>query len=281
MTTKRCGAGAFVLVLVGCGTGPDGAPATDDQGSTSASLAAAPAAEKMLEMTYVYDASAIYWPDATGFRLEKGTWGQTAGGYWYASNEYSAAEHGGTHLDAPIHFSEGGRTIDQIPAAELIGPAVRVDVTSECEEDRDYLLQVADIDRWEREHGPVPRGAWVIMYTGIGTRHYPDPKGVLGTDIEGPQAIQHLSFPGFSPEVVSWLIENREIAGVAIDTPSIDYGRSTDFKAHRILSAADKPGLENIANLDKLPDAGAILYVMPMLIRDGTGAPARVFAVLP
>jgi len=237
--------------------------------------------EKLLDMTYPYDETTIYWPTAEPFKLTKGNWGITELGYWYASNEYSAAEHGGTHADAPIHFAENGRTIDQIPLEEWIGPAVKIDVTEKCEEDRDYLLQVEDIKNWEKTYGQIPDHAWVIMYTGIGTKYYPDKEKVLGTSKTGEAAIPELSFPGFSPESVEFLTEERNITGLALDTPSIDYGKSKEFKVHQILFAADKLALENIANLDKLPTAGAMLFVMPMLIMDGTGAPARVFALLP
>jgi len=211
----------------------------------------------------------------------KGNWGITEKGYWYAANEYSAAEHGGTHVDAPIHFAENGRTIDQIPIQEWIGPAVKIDVVSKCDENRDYLLQVEDILDWEKQYGRIPDGAWVIMYTGIDTRYYPDKEKVFGTSKTGMEAIPELNFPGFSPESVKFLVEKRNITGIGLDTPSIDYGRSTEFKVHQILFAADKVAIENIANLDKLPASGAMLYAMPMLIKDGTGAPARVFAVLP
>lgn len=236
---------------------------------------------RLLDMTYPYNEDTIYWPTARPFQLVKVSWGISEGGYWYASNEFSAAEHGGTHADAPIHFAENGRTIDQIPLEEWIGPAVKIDVTAECEENRDYLLSVEDIKSWEEEYGKIPDGAWVIMYTGIGTKYYPDKMKVLGTDKTGAEAIPELSFPGFSPESAKFLTEERNITGIALDTPSIDYGKSAEFMVHRIMFAADKLALENIANLDKLPAQGAMLYVIPMLITDGTGAPARVFAVIP
>ncbi len=235
----------------------------------------------ILDMTYSYDANTIYWPTAKSFILENVSWGITEGGWWYASNEFSASEHGGTHVDAPIHFAEKGRTIEQIPLEEWIGPAVKLDVTEKCEKNRDYLLGVDDIKNWEREYGKIPDGAWVIMYTGIGTEYYPDKKKVLGTHKTGEEAIPELSFPGFSPESVEFLIEDRNIKGIAIDTPSIDYGKSKEFKVHQVLCGADKLALENIANLDKLPASGAMLYVVPMQIKGGTGAPARVFAIVP
>ena len=239
------------------------------------------AEKNLLDMTYVYDENTVYWPTAKGFELKKIAWEVGEGGYWYASNEYSASEHGGTHADAPIHFAENGRTMDQIPLEEWIGPAVKIDVTDKCKKNRDYLLSVGDITDWEETHGQIPEGAWVIMYTGIDTEYYPDKMKVLGTEKTGEEALPELSFPGFSPESIEFLLKERNFTGIAIDTPSIDYGKSKDFKVHRILFAADKLALGNIANLDKLPEKGATLYVMPMLIKDGTGAPARVFAVLP
>ncbi len=245
-----------------------------------ASFSACKSEGKLLDMTYLYDEDTIYWPTAEPFKLEKVFWGISEGGWWYASNRYSASEHGGTHADAPIHFAENGRTIDQIPLEEWIGPAVKIDVTEKCEKDRDYLLNVEDIKDWETQYGEIPEGAWIIMYTGIDTQYYPVKKKVLGTDKSGEDALPELSFPGFSAESVEFLVEERDITGIAIDTPSIDYGKSKDFKAHQVLCGADKLALENIANLDKLPPSGAVLYVIPMMIKDGTGAPARVFAVL-
>jgi len=235
---------------------------------------------RVIDMTYAYDQNTIYWPTAREFRLEKLGWGVSNGGWWYASNEYGASEHGGTHADAPIHFAAKGRTMDQVPIEEWIGPAVRIDVTGKCAGNRDYCLTAADIEGWEKEHGKVPDGAWVIMYTGIGTKYYPDKKKVLGTDKRGDAALPELSFPGFSPESVEFLLSQRNIKGIALDTPSIDAGKRTDFKVHQVLCAAGKLALENIANLDKLPAAGATLYVIPMLIKDGTGSPARVFAFI-
>jgi kynurenine formamidase len=242
--------------------------------------AAHKAESTLLDMTYPFNENSIYWPNANPFKLKKGNWGITDAGYWYASNEFSAAEHGGTHADAPIHFAEGGRTMEQIPLEEWIGPAVKIDVTGPCSQNRDYLLTIEDVKTWEQKHGPIPEHAWVIMYTGIGTKYYPDKEQVLGTAKTGAEAIPELHFPGFSPESVEFLTSERDITGIAIDTPSIDYGQSKEFKVHQILFAADKLALENIANLDQLPEAGAMLYVMPMMIEDGTGAPARVFAVL-
>ncbi len=236
---------------------------------------------KLLDMTYPFENASIYWPTATGFTLTRVAYGPTPGGWFYSSNDFTASEHGGTHADAPIHFGKGGRTIDQIPLEEWRGPAVRIDVSAACAADRDYMLSVEDVLAWEKIHGRIPEEAWVVMYTGLDTRFYPDPVKVLGTAARGPGAISELSFPGFSPEVATFLVKERAIRGVALDTPSIDRGKSADFKVHRIICGADRLGLENLAAVDQLPDTGAVLYVVPMLIKGGSGAPARVFAELP
>jgi kynurenine formamidase len=237
--------------------------------------------DKLLDMSFTFDKNTIYWPTANPFQLQSVADSQTEGGYYYRSNDYCASEHGGTHVDAPCHFAKAGVSVDQIPLHQWIGPAVRIDVTGKCDKNRDYLLTVEDIKNWEKKYGKIPKDAWVIMYTGISTKYYPDAKKVLGTDKKGPGAIPNLHFPGFSPESMTWLLQEREITGIAIDTPSIDYGQSKEFKVHRILGAANKAAVENIANLDKLPPKGAMLYVIPMKIKGGSGAPARIFAILP
>ncbi len=240
-----------------------------------------PVTGKLLDMTYAFDENTIYWPTAEPFKLEKLNWRVLEGGWWYASNNYGASEHGGTHVDAPIHFFENGRTIDQVSIQEWIGPAVKIDVVKECTSNRDYLLTVEDIKTWEVKYGIIPDNAWVLMYTGIDTKYYPDKEKVLGTIKTGMDALPELSFPGFSAESAQFLVNERNIKGIGLDTPSIDYGKSKDFKVHQICFAANKLAIENIANLDKLPYKGALLYAIPMLIKDGTGAPARVFAMLP
>lgn len=249
---------------------------------SAVSLFAQNSTEKRLDMTYPFDGNTLYWPTAEKtFTVEKKSWKMVEGGWWYASNDYGACEHGGTHVDAPIHFGAKGRTIDQIPLDEWIGPAIRIDVTAKCAKNRDYLLAVDDIKEWEKANGKVPAKAWVLMYTGIGTAYYPDRLKTFGTLKTGKEALAELHFPGFSPEAAAFLVQERDITGIGLDTPSIDYGQSSDFKVHQVICNAQKLAIENIANLDKLPVKGAMLYPNPMLIKDGTGAPARIFAVFP
>jgi kynurenine formamidase len=239
---------------------------------------AAQLGRNVLDLTYPYDENTIYWPTAQPFKLNRVAHGTNDAGWWYASNNYGASEHGGTHADAPIHFAQGGRTMDQIPVTEWIAPAVKIDVSEACSRNRDYQLSVDDILAWEKKYGRLPERAWVILYTGVGTKFYPDKLKVLGTTATGKEALNELSFPGFSPESAVFLVTERQITGIGLDTPSIDPGKDQNFMVHRILCAADKLALENLANLDRLPACGATLSAIPMLIRDGTGAPVRVYA---
>jgi len=233
---------------------------------------------KVIDLTYDFDEQTIYWPTAQPFHWEKESWGKSAGGYWYTAGRYGASEHGGTHLDSPIHFGEGKETIDRIPVTKLIGAAAVVDISSACAGNPDYLLTEADVTEWERAHGRIPDGAIVLVRTGWG-KYWPDRKRYLGSDTAGDTA--NLHFPGISREAAELLAKGRRIDGVGIDTASIDYGQSRDFIAHQTLNGEDIYGLENIANLDRLPLTGATLIALPMKIKGGTGGPVRIIAILP
>jgi len=243
-------------------------------------LATAPVLDeaKLVDLTYTFDEKTIYWPTEDGFHLEQGPRGLTAQGYFYSANRLSTAEHGGTHMDAPIHFAQGKLTADQVPLAALVGPAVVVDVSAAASSDRDYRLRVDDLERWEAKYGRIPDGAIVLMRSGWG-RFWPDKLQYLGTDQKGDVA--NLHFPGFSKEAAEWLVTNRTIDAIGVDTPSIDHGQSKDFMVHQIVNGANKPGFENVANLDRLPEFGATMIALPMKIGGGSGGPARIIAVLP
>ena len=234
--------------------------------------------KKLVDMTYPFSQDTLHWPTAKGFQLETVNEGRTPQGYWYSSYNYSASEHVGTHLDAPFHFAEGKWTTEQIPLAQTIGPGVIIDVRSKAAADRDYLLQVADVKNWERSYGRIPKAAIVLMYTGWG-KYWGDRKLYFGTDKAGD--VINLHFPGFSKEAAEFLIKQRNVKAVGLDTPSIDHGPSKDFIAHRILGGANIPIFENVAALDRLPSRGATIYALPMKIKGGSGAPLRIFAVLP
>jgi kynurenine formamidase len=233
---------------------------------------------KVIDLSYGFGPDTIYWPTAQPFRMQRVAWGMTPGGYFYYANNISMAEHGGTHLDAPMHFAEGRMTTDQVPLSSCIGPACVIDVTKQAKRDPDYRMTLEDVRDWEREHGRLPEGAIVILYSGWG-KYWPDKKMYLGTDKPGDVA--NLHFPGFSEEVARFLVTERDIAAIGIDTPSIDYGQSRDFIVHQVIGGANKPAFENVANVDKLPARGATIIALPLKIENGSGGPARIIGVLP
>lgn len=231
-----------------------------------------------VDLTYPYSAESVFWPTAEGFRLEEVAYGETDGGWFYSSYNFSASEHGGTHFDAPIHFARDRDTNDQVPLSRFIGAAAVVDVSGKATPD--YLVSVADLQEWESRHGPLPDGVILLLRTGWGER-WPDPSRYLGTDMTGPDAVPHLHFPGLDPEAARWLVKNRNIASLGIDTPSIDYGQSTTFQTHQILYGENLAGFENVANLELLPEWGAYVVALPMKIQGGSGGPLRMVAFIP
>jgi kynurenine formamidase len=235
---------------------------------------------RLVDLTHAFDASTIFWPTETGFVLERGFAGHTDGGYWYEAHRFRTAEHGGTHMDAPIHFGEGRLAADAVPLDRLVGPAVVVDVAAACAADRDHAIGRDDVAAFEREHGAIPDGAIVLFRTGFGA-FWPDRARYLGTAERGAGAVAKLRFPGLGADTARWLVEERRVRAVGIDTASIDPGTSTRFETHRVLAAADVPAFENLAALDALPARGFELIALPMKIGGGSGAPLRAIAILP
>jgi len=232
---------------------------------------------KVVDLTYPFNEDTIYWPTAQSFQHEITSWGPSGKGYFYAAANLCAAEHGGTHMDAPIHFFEGRSTADQVPLTKLMGPAIVIDVSHRTEKDPDYRARARDIKNFEQVYGPIPEGAIVLLYTGWGKR-WPDRKRYLGDDTPGDAS--NLHFPGWS-RAAALLLVKRKVDAVGLDTASLDYGPSRDFLVHRVLNEANIPGLENVANLDMLPPRGAFVVAAPMKIEGGSGAPTRIFAILP
>jgi kynurenine formamidase len=232
---------------------------------------------KTVDLTYPFDEHAIYWPTAKPFEWQKESWGVTPAGYWYTAARYAASEHGGTHVDAPIHFGKDKRTMDELSLKQLIAPAIVIDISAKCANDADYRLSADDISAWEKKHKPIAAGSIALIHTGWG-RFWPDKKKYLGSDTPGDTA--HLHFPGISREAAELLVK-RNVAGVGLDTASLDYGQSKDFIAHQTLNGANIYGLENVANLERLPATGATLIALPMKIKGGTGGPVRIVAALP
>jgi len=266
---------AWAIVWGMCGHGFGQEPA-----QAGARSAAGMAAGRWIDLTHTFDDRTIYWPTEKGFVFEAGRNGPTPKGYYYAANRFASAEHGGTHLDAPRHFSAAGQSADRIPLDRLVGEAVVVDVTRQCAADPVYEVTLDDLVAWETRHGRQFVDVILILRTGWGSR-WPDRLGYLGTEQMGPEAVAHLRFPGLSPLAATWLVEHRRIRAVGIDTASIDHGPSTHFGAHVALCGGNVPIFENVAAVDGLPEEGALVVALPMKIAGGSGGPLRIVARLP
>jgi kynurenine formamidase len=234
--------------------------------------------KKLVDLTYPFSEETHHWPTAKPFHLENVREGRTPAGYWYSSYDYSGSEHVGTHMDAPFHFAEGKWTTEQVPLARTIGPGVVIDVRGKTEKNPDYLLQVEDLRAWEKIHGRIAPGSIVLARTGWG-KYWGDRKRYFGT--EEPGNVTDLHFPGLSKQIAEFLVKQRRVKAVGLDTPSIDHGPSRDFVVHQILGAANVPIFENVAALDRLPAKGMTIFALPMKIKGGSGAPLRIFAILP
>lgn len=232
----------------------------------------------VFDLSHIYDETTLYWPTSPS-RFERTVLahGPTEAGYFYSAGAVATPEHGGTHLDAPIHFAAEGRTADEIPLERLIGAAVVIDVHAAAEADPDHRLTVAEVEAWEAEHGPVPEGAIVLLRTGW-SRHWPDTAAYLGDDTPGDAS--NLHFPSYGAEAARLLIEERGVAALGVDTASIDPGASADFPVHRLAGERQVPGFENLTNLDALPATGAWVVALPMKIGGGSGGPLRAVALV-
>lgn len=243
--------------------------------STDEDMLASP---EWIDLTHTFDSKTPYWPTAEGFSMDTVFEGMTEKGYYYSAYSFSSAEHGGTHIDAPVHFAEGKQTVDEIPLNTLTGYAAVINVTDAVKSDRDYQVQISDFENWESSHGRIPDGAIILLHTGY-DQYWPDKARYMGTDMKGDSAVALLHFPGLEPECAQWLVDNRSIKALGIDTPSIDFGQSSEFKTHRILLAENIPGFENLTNLDKLSAKGDYIIALPMKIKEGSGAPLRIIAL--
>ena len=235
---------------------------------------------KVIDLTHEYSHQTIYWPTEQGFELEEEFCGMTEKGYYYTAKKFKAPEHGGTHIDAPIHFAQDGKTIEQIPIENLIAPCIVVDVSQKARQDCDYQISQKDFEEWEKINGEIPNNCIVFLQTGW-SKFWPNRSKYLGTSKIGPEALPELRFPGLHKDAAMWITRNRHINAIGIDTQSIDYGKSTHFETHRILSSSDIPFFENVTNLEVLPSLGAIAIALPMKIKNGSGAPLRLVAILP
>jgi kynurenine formamidase len=234
---------------------------------------------RLVDLTHAFGINTLYWPTSPStFRLERLAFGPTPGGYFYAAYAFSAPEHGGTHLDAPIHFAAAGLTADRVPLEQLVAPAVVIDIAAKAAADPVYRLTRDDVIAFERRHGRIRRGTIVLLRTGWSAR-WPDRQAYFGDATPGDAS--KLRFPSFGADAAELLVRERGAAALGADVASIDYGPSTDFMVHRIAAAANVPGLENLTRLDELPPTGALVIALPVKIEGGSGGPLRAIALVP
>jgi kynurenine formamidase len=262
--------GTLLLLAVSLGLGASGRAESD-----APDLATA----RVVDLTHAFDRETIYWPTSpSAFELRTLADGKTPGGWFYRSNAFCTPEHGGTHLDAPSHFAENGRTADQIPVRQLIARAAVIDVRAAAARDADYRLTLEDVKAWEKAHGAIPAGTIVLLRTGWSAR-WPHRKAYLGDDTPGDASKLH--FPSYGKESAEYLVHERKVGALGVDTASIDSGASKDFVVHVIANGANVPGLENLARLEELPESGAWVIALPMKIAGGSGGPLRIVALVP
>jgi len=226
---------------------------------------------EVVDLTHDLDESGPLFPGGIPFTLEPVT--RQADGY--AMNSFTSGEHTGTHVDAPDHFGKGLPTVGEIPAVHLVSLGVVIDARMKAGANPDYVLSLPDLLDWEKANGKLPPRALVILNTGWHQR-WGTPDRFLNKDEGGT-----MHFPGFSPEAVTFLLKERDVNALGIDTASVDPGRSTTFEAHKIFLSGGRYLVENLDNLDVLPERGFTVIVGPMKIRRGSGAPARVLAIVP
>jgi kynurenine formamidase len=229
---------------------------------------------KLIDLTYPLNDKSPFWPGENyqPFQLRIIATLEKNG---VLSKTFAMPEHFGTHLDAPCHFEKGQPSIEAIRSEDLFAPGVLIDITMQAETDADYRLTPNDIEDWEKAHGRIPDRAIVLLRTGWG-RFWDKIVRYRNQD-----ATSQMHFPGFSTDAARWLVKERNVRAIGIDTLSIDHGPSKDFVVHHVINGAGRYALENVAHLDKLPPRDFFLIVAPIKIESGSGGPARVFAVLP
>lgn len=235
---------------------------------------------RLVDLTHSFGADTIAWPTEQDFRLVVQHAEETPGGNYYASNRIEMPEHGGTHIDAPIHFFKDGQRLDQIPIERLVGSGVRIDAAAQCARDQGYRITIQDFEQWEAAHGRIPDRAVVLLDTGF-ARYWLSRGDYLGTELRGQDGVRALHFPGLHPDAATWLARECQVKAVGIDTASIDYGQSTQFETHVAFLSHNVLAFENLADLHSLPTRRFDVIALPMKIAGGTGGPLRIIAVMP
>ena len=192
----------------------------------------------------------------------------------FFANEITFDEHTGTHMDGPVHFIQGGATADKLPADKFFAPLAVISIEARAAKDADAVVTVDDVLAWEKQHGRLPAGAFVAMYSGWGSR-IANADRFLNKDAKGT-----MHAPGFSEDVAKFLTKERDIVGAGVDTLSLDIASASKFVAHLEFLGAGKYGVELLANLNAVPPSGATIIVGGPKHEGASGGPCRVFAVV-
>ena len=228
----------------------------------------------IVDLTHSVSADAPFWPGLASSPFVHDTLSAHADGA-PSMAAYAVPEHFGTHFDAPVHGGMGLPSVDQVPITELFGPAVVVDVSERAAANPDYAASRADVEAWEADHGPIPPGAIVLLRSGWAQR-WTQGDAYYSRGEDG-----RLHFPGFAPDAAEFLVTERDIAGIGVDTGSVDPGDAVGFPVHGIVNGSGRFHLENLADLSPLPESGAYLIIAPVKIEGGSGGQVRVFAIIP
>ncbi|XP_076086797.1 isatin hydrolase-like isoform X2 [Mytilus galloprovincialis] len=233
---------------------------------------------KVVDLTHDHSNTTINWPGNPEYNFTILARGKTAGGNWLEMNYVGTAEHAGTHLDSPSHFYKNRNRTHNIPLEKLIGPGVIINVKNKAATNVDYQVSIDDLKQWESMYDQIPENAIVIMNSGWHER-YPNASLVFNTDSPTDSSTFH--FPAWHEDTIEWLISERSVNVVGVDTPSTDFGQTKTFAVHISLGKANISGAENVANLDAIPESGSMIFVAVTKIYDGSGGPARIFATVP
>jgi kynurenine formamidase len=227
---------------------------------------------QVVDLQHVIDTDIPLWPGDPAVELTPVAQFDPDG---YYLRKFTIGEHSATHMNAPNSFHEDGQGIDAYSPDQLVVPVVVIDAREQSAADHDYALTQADVEAWEAEHGQVPAGSVVVMFTGWQDR-WSDPVAFFDEDAEGG-----LHFPGFDGATTQWLLAERSIAGVGIDTHGVDPGQDDSYATNTAVTGANGIVLENLANLDLLPATGATIAIGILRLKDGSGSPASVLAFVP
>lgn len=229
---------------------------------------------KYIELSHDFSEETLHWPTSKPFKITDTHHGQ-ADSFYVSARDYASNEHVGTHVDAPNHFAKEHWGVSEIPLDRLIGPAIKIDVSDKVNKDHDYLISIEDIKQWESVQGIIPPRSIVLLSTGY-AKFWGNPQLYAGTN--KVNATHDLHFPGLDQKAAHWLVNERKIKAIGIDTYGIDRGQSKQFEAHQILTKNDIPIFENVADMEQVPAKGFKIYALPMKIKGGTGAPLHIIA---